>query len=136
MKSKHVTKRKSKSQMPVISPEIIKRKEVVRFCPYYLGSYEKQPRCMMKNCAWDDENERFHPILRRLIPFYKEKMEKAEEKFLAVKQIYTTLLKMFADEMKQEELEKDECYGCAYGKMWSMYRYLLQINESIGGLSQ
>ena len=21
-----------------------------------------------------------------------------------------------ADEMKQEELEKDECYGCAYGK--------------------
>ena len=54
--------------------------------------------------------------LRELIPFYKEKMEKAEEKFLAMKKIYTTLLGMFADEMKQEELEKDECYGCAYGK--------------------
>ena len=25
-------------------------------------------------------------------------------------------LGMFDDEMKQEELEKDECYGCAYGK--------------------
>ena len=112
IESKHVTK-EIKSQMPVISPEIIKERGCT-FCPYYLGSYEKQPRCMMKNCAWDDENERFHPILRRLIPFYKEKMEKAEEKFLAVKQIYTTLLKMFADEMKQEELEKDECYGCAY----------------------
>ena len=71
---------------------------------------------MMKICAWDDENERFHPVLRGLIPFYKEKMEKAEEKFLAMKKIYTTLLGMFADEMKQEELEKDECYGCAYGK--------------------
>ena len=46
----------------------------------------------------------------------KENMEKAEEKFLAMKKIYTTLLGMFADEMKQEELEKDECYGCAYGK--------------------
>lgn len=23
---------------------------------------------------------------------------------------------MFAEEMRQEELEKDECYGCAYGK--------------------
>ena len=101
IESKHVTK-EIKSQMPVISPEIIKERGCT-FCPYYLGSYEKQPRCMMKNCAWDDENERFHPILRRLIPFYKEKMEKAEEKFLAVKQIYTTLLKMFADEMKQEE---------------------------------
>ena len=54
--------------------------------------------------------------LRELIPFYKEKMEKAEEKFLAMKKIYTTLLGMFADEMRQEELEKDECYGCAYGK--------------------
>ena len=81
-----------------------------------VGNYEKQPRCMMKTCAWDDENERFHPVLRELIPFYKEKMEKAEEKFLAMKKIYTTLLGMFADEMKQEELEKDECYGCAYGK--------------------
>lgn len=61
---------------------------------------------MMKTCAWDDENERFHPVLRGLIPFYKEKMEKAEVKFLAMKKIYTTLLGMFADEMKQEELEK------------------------------
>ena len=72
IESKHVTK-EIKSQMPVISPEIIKERGCT-FCPYYLGSYEKQPRCMMKNCAWDDENERFHPILRRLIPFYKEKM--------------------------------------------------------------
>ena len=75
IESKHVTK-EIKSQMPVISPEIIKERGCT-FCPYYLGSYEKQPRCMMKNCAWDDENERFHPILRRLIPFYKEKMEKS-----------------------------------------------------------
>ena len=35
---------------------------------------------MMKPYAWDDENERFHPVLRELIPFYKEKMEKAERK--------------------------------------------------------
>ena len=104
-----------KSQMPVIPVEIVKERGCT-FCPYYLGNYEKQPRCMMKICAWDDENERFHPVLRGLIPFYKEKMEKAEEKFLAMKKIYTTLLGMFADEMKQEELEKDECYGCAYGK--------------------
>ena len=59
IESKHVTK-EIKSQMPVISPEIIKERGCT-FCPYYLGSYEKQPRCMMKNCAWDDENERFHP---------------------------------------------------------------------------
>ena len=114
IESKHVTK-EIKSQMPVIPVEIVKERGCT-FCPYYLGNYEKQPRCMMKTCAWDDENERFHPVLRGLIPFYKEKMEKAEVKFLAMKKIYTTLLGMFADEMKQEELEKDECYGCAYGK--------------------
>ena len=114
IEGKHVTK-EIKSQMPVIPVEIIKERGCT-FCPYYLGSYEKQPRCMMKNCAWDDEKERFHPVLRELIPFYKEKMEKAEEKFLAMKKIYITLLGMFADEMRQEELEKDECYGCAYGK--------------------
>lgn len=113
IESKHVTK-EVKSQMPVIPVEIVKERGCT-FCPYYLGNYEKQPRCMMKTCAWDDENERFHPVLRELIPFYKEKMEKAEEKFLAMKKIYTTLLGMFADEMKQEELEKDECYGCTYG---------------------
>ena len=114
IESKHVTK-EIKSQMPVIPVEIVKERGCT-FCPYYLGNYEKQPRCMMKTCAWDDENERFHPVLRGLIPFYKEKMEKAEVKFLAMKKIYTTLLGMFADEMKQEELEKDECYGCVYGK--------------------
>ena len=115
IESKHVTK-EIKSRMPVIPVEIVKERGCT-FCPYYLGNYEKQPRCMMKTCAWDDENERFHPVLRGLIPFYKEKMEKAEEKFLAMKKIYTTLLGMFADEMKQEELEKDECYGCAYGNV-------------------
>ena len=116
IESKHVTK-EIKSRMPVIPVEIVKERGCT-FCPYYLGNYEKQPRCMMKTCAWDDENERFHPVLRGLIPFYKEKMEKAEEKFLAMKKIYTTLLGMFADEMKQEELEKDECCRKAVHPSW------------------
>ena len=119
IESKHVTK-EIKSQMPVIPVEIVKERGCT-FCPYYLGNYEKQPRCMMKICAWDDENERFHPVLRGLIPFYKEKMEKAEEKFLAMKKIYTTLLGMFADEMKQEELEKDEC------KIWAARQLCVEI---------
>ena len=46
IESKHVTK-EIKSQMPVIPVEIIKERGCT-FCPYYLGSYEKQPRCMMK----------------------------------------------------------------------------------------
>lgn len=69
IESKHVTK-EIKSQMPVIPVAIVKERGCT-FCPYYLGNYEKQPRCMMKTCAWDDENERFHPVLRELIPFYK-----------------------------------------------------------------
>ena len=65
IESKHVTK-EIKSQMPVIPVEIVKEIGCT-FCPYYLGNYEKQPRCMMKTCAWDEENERFHPVLRELI---------------------------------------------------------------------
>ena len=83
IENKHVTK-EIKGQMPVIPTDMLKERGCT-FCPYYLGSYEKQPRCMMKTCAWDDEEEHFHPLRRRLIPFYREKMEKAEEKYLAVK---------------------------------------------------
>ena len=114
IKNKQITK-EIRGQLPVITPAMF-RERGCSYCPYYAGSYEKFPRCMMASCAWDDEEEHFHPLLRRLIPFYREKMEKAEEKYLAVKKVYTTLLDMFAGEMKQEELEKDECYGCAYGK--------------------
>ena len=46
IESKHVTK-EIKSQMPVIPVEIVKERGCT-FCPYYLGNYEKQPRCMMK----------------------------------------------------------------------------------------
>ena len=49
IESKHVTK-EIKSQMPVIPVEIVKERGCT-FCPYYLGNYEKQPRCMMKTCA-------------------------------------------------------------------------------------
>ena len=50
IESKHVTK-EIKSQMPVIPVEIVKEKRLY-VLPYYLGNYEKQPRCMMKTCAW------------------------------------------------------------------------------------
>ena len=33
----------------------------------------------MTNCAWDDEEERFHPVLRQMLPEFKRKMVKAEE---------------------------------------------------------
>ena len=133
IESKHVTK-EIKSQMPVIPVEIVKERGCT-FCPYYLGNYEKQPRCMMKTCAWDDENERFHPVLRELIPFYKEKMEKAEEKFLAMKKIYTTLLGMFADEMKQERNYRDELGQLAVDQI-SCDGYEFGMNLAFGILEE
>ena len=124
IESKHVTK-EVKSQMPVIPVEIVKERGCT-FCPYYLGNYEKQPRCMMKTCAWDDENERFHPVLRELIPFYKEKMEKAEEKFLAMKKIYTTLLGMFADFFFTGTV-REKIWGTNYYMQWNTQTGFLQV---------
>ena len=100
IESKHVTK-EIKSQMPVIPVEIVKERGCT-FCPYYLGNYEKQPRCMMKTCAWDDENERFHPVLRELIPFYKEKMEKAEENVSALMQDVLERFETWAEQDHKE----------------------------------
>ena len=100
IESKHVTK-EIKSQVPVIPVEIVKERGCT-FCPYYLGNYEKQPRCMMKTCAWDDENERFHPVLRGLIPFYKEKMEKAEENVSALMQDVLERFETWAEQDHKE----------------------------------
>ena len=71
---------------------------------------------MMAACAWDDEEEHFHPVLRQMLPEFKRKMEKAEEKYLEFKTAYELLMSMFEAEIAQEELEKDECYDCCYAK--------------------
>ena len=65
-----------RGQLPVIMPEMFKERGC-SFCPYYAGNYEKQPRCMMAGCAWDNEDERFHPALRQMLPDFRAKMEKA-----------------------------------------------------------
>ena len=83
IESKHVTK-EIKSQMPVIPVEIVKERGCT-FCPYYLGNYEKQPRCMMKTCAWDEETERCDPGLLEVIALYKVKREKSEGNLRSMK---------------------------------------------------
>lgn len=60
----------------------------------------------MVDCAWDDEEEHFHPVLRQMLPEFKRKMEKAEEKYLELKTAYELLMSMFEAEMAQEELER------------------------------
>ena len=110
IESKHVTK-EIKSQMPVIPVEIIKERGCT-FCPYYLANFSEKSQREIKRM----ENVIYTLLKLARLDAGIIQMEKAEEKFLAMKKIYTTLLGMFADEMRQEELEKDECYGCAYGK--------------------
>lgn len=114
IKNKQITK-EIRAQLPVITPPMFKERGC-SYCPYYAGTFEKLPRCMMADCAWDDEEEYFHPVLRQMIPEFKRKMDKAEEKYLEQKNDYELLMSMFADEMAQEKLEADKCYNCCYGK--------------------
>lgn len=104
-----------KRQLPVIDPVILKLRGCT-FCAYYVGCFEKQPRCMMAVCAWDDEEEHFHPILQQMLPEFQRKMEKAEEKYLKAKEAYELLVSMFVEELAKEERKKDECFMCCYGK--------------------
>lgn len=124
-----------KGQLPVIDPERFAER-ACNFCPYYAGSFEKRPRCMMADCAWDDEGEHFHPLLRQMLPEFKSRMEKAEEKYREQKAAYELLLGMFEDELAQEELEEDECYNCCYGKcgpcIGLCYKELTARKEGVG----
>ncbi len=114
IKNKQISK-EVKAMLPVISEENFKERGC-SYCPYYAGTFEKMPRCLMAECAWDNEDERFHPALREMLPDFKARMEKAKAKYEEALQAYDTLFSMFKDEMKQEELEKDECFGCSYSK--------------------
>lgn len=108
-------KKEIRAQLPVITPSMFKERGC-SYCPYYAGPFEKQPRCMMADCAWDDPEEHFHPVLRQMLPEFKSKMEKAGERYLKLKNAYDLLWSMFNGEMELEELEKDACYNCCYGK--------------------
>lgn len=114
IKNKQIPK-EIKRKLPVISSHILKVRGCT-FCAYYAGCFEKRPRCMMADCAWDDEEEHFHPVLRQMLPEFKRKMEKSEEKYLEEKEAYELLVSMFAEEIAKEEREKDECFNCCYGK--------------------
>ncbi|MDO5392771.1 MAG: hypothetical protein Q4F24_17005 [Eubacteriales bacterium] len=112
--NKEIT-REIKAELPVIPREMIKERGC-SYCPYYAGTFQKRPRCLLAECAWDNENERFHPALRKMLPEYETAMEKARVKYEERKKSYELLVSMFADELAQEERKKDECYGCVYGK--------------------
>lgn len=113
IKNKQIPK-EIKRQLPVIASDIFKSRGC-SYCPYYAGCFEKQPRCLMADCAWDDEDEHFHPILRQMMPEFKRRMEKSEAKYREEKKAYDLLVSMFVEEIVKEEREKDECFNCCYG---------------------
>ena len=71
---------------------------------------------MMAACAWDDEEEHFHPVLRQMLPEFKKEDGESRREISGIKTAYELLMSMFEAEMAQEELEKDECYDCCYAK--------------------
>jgi tetratricopeptide (TPR) repeat protein len=104
-----------KGQLPIITADYVKERACT-FCPYYAGCYQKRPRCMLKICGWDEEEARFHPALRQILPDFEKKAEKAKAKYEDAQRDFELLLDMFKDELKQEEIEADECYECCYRK--------------------
>lgn len=109
-------KKEVKANLPVIDP-VIFREHFCTDCPYYAGRYEKVPRCMQKNCAWDDEAELFSPALQELLPVFEEEFQKAEAKYLEAKRKRDVLISMFKQEMQEIKRRKDPCYECPYGKV-------------------
>ena len=107
--------REIKMQLPIIPAEKY-QKRGCRDCGYYAGSVKKGKRCLMKECVLVDEDELFHPVLKKMMTKLLLKSRiKGEQQELAKKR-YQTMQSMFRDEIKEEEKKNDVCYACPYGK--------------------
>lgn len=104
---------KVKMQLPVIPSEIV-REHGCTYCPYYAGRMDRQSKCMLKRCSWDNPEE-YHPAMKQLIPFYESKMEKAKSKYKNLKNTCDILRKSFIVAEKKN-IKEDECYHCTYSK--------------------
>lgn len=107
--------RELKKYLPVI-PSVISEERACTICPYYAGPYSNSRRCMMMACAWDDDRERFHPVLKKMVTQATREFQKIEEEYLRRKEKMDTLNSMFADELADDERKKSKCYGCPYGR--------------------
>ena len=113
LKAKEISK-EIKGKLPVIDEETFKE-HFCSICPYYAGRIEKVPHCMQARCAWDDDEERFSPVLMEMMPIFAEELQKTEEKYLNAKHKFDVIQLMFEQEVKEERRRKDPCYECAYG---------------------
>lgn len=60
-----------REQLPVIDEETF-RGHYCSECMYYAGGINKKARCMQRQCSWNQEEEHFAPVLRRMIPILDE----------------------------------------------------------------
>ena len=80
LKAEEIT-REIKEKLPVIDEETF-REHYCSECLYYAGRIDKKPRCMQRQCSWDQEEEHFAPVLRRMIPILDEECMQAEERYI------------------------------------------------------
>ena len=91
LKAEEIT-REIKEKLPVIDEETF-REHYCSECLYYAERIDKKPRCMQRQCSWDQEEEHFAPVLRRMIPILDEECMQADS---------------------HGTQKKDPCYKCAY----------------------
>ena len=70
LKTEEIT-REIKEKLPVSDEETF-REHYCSECLYYAGRIDKKPHCMQRQCSWDQEEEHFAPVLRKMIPILDE----------------------------------------------------------------
>ena len=61
---------------------------------------------MQRQCCWNQEEEQFAPVLRRMIPILDEECRQAEERYLDAKRRRDAVQEMFAEEIRMERRKK------------------------------
>ena len=104
LKAEEIT-REIKEKLPVIDEETF-REHYCSECLYYAGRIDKKPRRMQRQCSWDQEEEHFAPVLRRMIPILDEECMQAEERYIDAKRRRDAVQEMFAEEIRMERRKK------------------------------
>ena len=98
-----------KVNLPTISSKEYKTK-VCKDCCYFAGTAARAKRCLMKDCVYKDDDERFSPVLRELIDLKERDYLWAKVRLQEVKEELDLVKSMFRDELKEEAMMQDECY--------------------------
>lgn len=112
LKAKDITK-DVKRKLPIIN-ELTFKEHFCSDCRYYAGRVDRVAHCMLKECSWDDEEEIYSPVLKKMLPIFEADYQKIRKKYNEAKARKEAIEQIFTKELEAEKRKNDPCNTCCY----------------------